>query len=323
MLVTGMLYRHVAWLSCCLLAVAACGGGDTTPSTTARRGSAAAGAVGPGGVANPTSIGAPGSFGNPTGLAPLSAQAGSGGNSDCRTVTVAFVIDGSGSMCEPFGSSTRWTSLRTALLDKTKGLFYRVTQQAALGLYLYDGTIDFQLSSQAASGPAATCTSPSTRNRLMGGMCPQIVEVKPAVGNAAALDKKYPATELGGSTPTDKAMSYVVGDLMKLRGTSTDPQYIILATDGQPNDICTGGTGGDGTAQQQGVITAVDMAAAAGITTFVISLASDPALQMHLDEVARHGNKADATAHTFSPTTPEDLVQTLTGLLGNAIGCPI
>jgi hypothetical protein len=153
--------------------------------------------------------------------------------------------------------------------------------------------------------------------------CPQIVEVKPAGGNAAAIDAKYPQVELGGSTPTDKAMNHVVDELIKLRGTrgADNPQFILLATDGQPNDICMGGMGGDGTTQQRNVVAAVDRAAAMGITTFVVSLATDPALQMHLDEVARHGDPKDPTAHSYTPTNTPDLVMTLTKLLGTAVGC--
>jgi hypothetical protein len=81
--------------------------------------------------------------------------------------------------------------------------------------------------------------------------------------------------------------------------------------------------GGDGSVQQQGVVSAVDRAAQSGITTFVISLATDATLQMHLDEVARHGDKLNPMAHSYTPTNSQDLVQTLTNLLGSAIGCPI
>jgi hypothetical protein len=56
----------------------------------------------------------------------------------------------------------------------------------------------------------------------------------------------------------------------------------------------------------------------------VISLAGgDAALQMHLDEVARHGQPSNPGAITFSPMTPQDLVATLATLLGGAIGCEV
>jgi hypothetical protein len=84
------------------------------------------------------------------------------------------------------------------------------------------------------------------------------------------------------------------------------------------------GTGGDGSAQRQGVIAAADRGAAAGITTWVISLAGgDAMLQAHLDEVAKHGDPKNPGAHTFSPMNPDDLIMTLAQLLGGAVGCHI
>ena len=302
---------------------AACGGEDNSPSQRPGRSGSAAGGIAPGSGANGIT-GVPGQTGNatPAGLLITPSAAGSSGGGDgCHNATIAFVIDGSGSMCEPFGNSTRWTELRTALLAKDVGLMYRLNGVASQGLYIYDGGIDFQLAlQQMSTGPMATCMGGGGMRRGASG-CPQLVEVKPLQGNAAAIDAKYPAVELGGSTPTDKAMNYVVDDLIKIRGRSADPQFILLATDGQPNDICMGGMGGDGTLQQRNVIAAADRASAMGITTFVVSLATDPALQMHLDEVARHGDPKDPAAHAYTPTNTADLVNTLTKLLGTAVGC--
>jgi hypothetical protein len=315
------LFDTRAWI-CGLLAACciACGSDPVDSAMTARnapRGSAANGQAGSV-RAGAGSV----DFGNP--LKDLSAGAGSVVvATTCRNATIAFVVDGSGSMCEPFGNSTRWGELRNALVAKQTGLVYRLQSIASFGLYIYDGSIDFsvmQTGAAAMGGGGSMCAAAGTFRRMMG-MCPQIVEVKPAANNAGIIDQMFPAMELGGSTPTDKAMNYVVDQLIKLR-KGTDPQFILLATDGQPNDICTGGTGGDGTVQQQGVITAVDRAAQSGITTFVISLATDSALQMHLDQVAHHGDAANPMAHSYTPTNSQDLVQTLTTLLGSAIGCP-
>ena len=297
---------------------------DGAPSQRPGRANVAAGNGAPPSVINGVSM-VPGQSSNatPNGLSITPTAAGaSGGGDGCRNATIAFVIDGSGSMCEPFGNSTRWSELRTALLAKDVGLMYRLNGLASQGLYIYDGGIDFQLAlQQMNTGPMATCMGGGGMRRGATG-CPQLVEVKPAGGNAAMIDAMYPAVELGGSTPTDKAMNHVVDQLLAVKGRSaTDPQFILLATDGQPNDICMGGMGGDGTAQQKNVIAAADRAAAMGITTFVVSLATDPALQMHLDEVARHGDPKDPAAHAYTPTNTADLVNTLTKLLGTAVGC--
>jgi len=276
----------------------------------------------------PGSVGSGGAFGNPTGPAPNVNVGGSGSMPVCLEATVAFVVDGSGSMCEVFGGSTRWQELRRALVDPMGGLIYRLQSQARFGLTIYDGSIDIALAGTATGGsPTPACAGGGSIGRANANMCMQLVEVPPAKGNADAIAQMFPNTELGGSTPTDRALAQVVDGLIALQpglDLAKNPQYIILATDGQPNDICVGGMGGDGVAQQQGVLTAVDRAAAAQITTFVISLAGgDMALETHLAEVARRGNPADPAAHPFSPANPEELVTALVQLLGTALNCNV
>jgi hypothetical protein len=246
--------------------------------------------------------------------------------------TIVFVIDGSGSMCAPFGMSTRWEALRSALLEPTKGLIYRLQNTVSFGATLYDGTIDSKLALDLGllQDPLCALLLGALGGRTTGA-CPQLLEAMPAkLNNAQAIDMVFPSAQLGGSTPTDKAMSHVMDALIATRHQqSPDDQaqsrvYVILATDGAPNDICMNGTGGDGSVQRQGVIAAVDRGSAAGITTWVISLADgDVNLQMHLDEVAKHGDPMNANARTFSPTSPHELIMTLAQLLGGAVGCHI
>lgn len=248
--------------------------------------------------------------------------------------TIVFVVDGSGSMCAPFGeTTTRWQSLRTALLDPTKGLVYKLQNAVRFGITLYDGTIDPMLSLEAGSliqnPPCALIYG--TLGGKDKGMCPQLIEsMPPQLDNAAAIDMIYPQVELGGSTPTDRVLGHVMDGLIASLGTARPDEpapsktYVILATDGAPNDICVNGAGGDGSVQRQGVLAAVDRGASAGITTWVISLAAgDAFLQAHLDEVAKHGDPSNANAVTFSPTNPDELIKTLAGLLGGAVGCHI
>jgi Mg-chelatase subunit ChlD len=333
-----MLHHRVvgttSWLGICFALACAAPSSDTG----ARRNSSA----------NTPGAGAP--AGGPNGFAsavlPQSSpvvRGGSQGEEICASTvvstmknmpTVVFVIDGSGSMCAPFGMSTRWQALRYALLDPSAGFIYRLQDAVRFGATLYDGTIDTNLAAGAALSVTQNPPCALLSSVLLGknaGMCPLLLESLPAkLNNAGAIDMVFPMTELGGSTPTDRALSHVVDVLIPTVGQQTPdgppqgPIYMILATDGAPNDICVGGVGGDGLAQQQGVIAAVDRAAAADITTWVISLADgDPALEAHLDEVARHGDKKNPQARTFSPTNPDELLMTLAQLLGGAVGCHI
>jgi hypothetical protein len=278
-----------------------------------------------------TSGGTAGMFGNPIGpMQPIGPTDGTTGRpgSMCLEATVAFVIDGSGSMCEVFGGSTRWRELRTALVDPMNGLIYRLQHAAKFGVAIYDGSVNLGLATMATGGsPTPMCAGAATFGRTMDAQCMQVREVAPAKGNADAIAAMFPMRELGGSTPTDRVMNQVVDQLIAAQAgldLSKFPHFIILATDGQPNDICAGGAGGDGVAQQQAVIAAVDRAAAAQIKTYVISLAGgDAALQAHLDEVARHGNPGDPTARTFSPANTQELVDALVLVLGNALNCAV
>jgi hypothetical protein len=262
-------------------------------------------------------------LGRPGMLAPV--MAAPGGASSCLDAVVLFVIDGSGSMCDVFGTATRWTALRSALLDPMGGVIPRLEAEAQFGLMIYDGSID-----PAAAG-MATMGSPSPMCAGFGGLgnsqCPRYSQVPPKFMNAAAINQAFPAKEPGGSTPTHKAMDAAVAQMMMSaagKDPASSPHFIILATDGQPNDICMGGVGGDGSAQKAAVIAAADRAAISGIRTFVISLAgTDAALEMHLAEVARHGDPLNPAARTFSPMTPVDLQNALRAVLTTALGCVI
>jgi hypothetical protein len=55
---------------------------------------------------------------------------------------VMVVIDGSGSMCAPFGNATRWTALRSALMD-LDGIITKLQAAVSFGVTLYDGPLDF------------------------------------------------------------------------------------------------------------------------------------------------------------------------------------
>ena len=262
-------------------------------------------------------------FGAPPGMItmPVGTNANGLSGSSCQEAVVLFVLDGSGSMAEPFGTATRWTAMRSALLDPQTGFITRFQNDAQFGMLLYDGAIG------GRSRGSATQTAPMCGARSSGTMCPRLVSVAPKKGNGSAIAAMFPMRELGGSTPTDKALFSALDQLMtsmKTPGNAMRPHFIVLATDGEPNDLCSMSDDSDNTPQKMCVLQAVDAAAAAGIITFVISLAGgDQGLEAHLVDVAKHGNPKDPTAHTYSPMTPDDLVQTLKMVLTSALGCEL
>ncbi|HTU61095.1 MAG TPA: vWA domain-containing protein, partial [Polyangiales bacterium] len=155
----------------------------------------------------------------------------------------------------------------------------------------------------------------------MGKTCPNLINVPTALNNAMAITNMYPTMELGGSTPTHKALTVVVDHLLE-QGASPDsnmqPQYILLATDGEPNELCANPSGVD---PRMEVIAQVKRAADENIKTFVISLAGDdPGLMSHLVTVAEAGKTGNPP---FSPMNKQDLVSTLGQIIGGAVGCEV
>jgi hypothetical protein len=224
------------------------------------------------------------------------------GTADTRPVTptIWLVVDGSSSMTQPFGTSDRWQTLRSTLMDPG-GVVESLQSVAKFGMVIYSG---------GARGGGAT-------------ECVQLVTVMPALQNHAALLAQYPMQPIGSGTPTDKALDHVVTAL-PITNTPTlddaaDPIYVVLATDGQPNDMCGGGglpgLGGGGSVEQR-VIDVTTKGTMNGMLMYVISLAGDDAaLQTHLEQVAA------ATASKtppFTPSTQADLITTFRNIVGTA-----
>lgn len=309
---------------------------------------AACGADGGGGVvrrsggtssANGTNAGGP----NGTGLiVPSSSntgstvlvQAGSGATSVkldpnvCASAQVAatritpevyFVIDGSGSMNADFGSGTRWTVLREALVGPN-GVVTKL-----------EGFVKFGMATYANNNPMS---------------CPDMTDVPAALSNLSAMSAAYPAQEIGGGTPTGEALQKVIDSLPEFGALdSTErPPIIILATDGEPNGCnspgacnwaadwaaCLGSLGAQlaaAPATYETTLAAVRAAREKNISVWVISLADGLNNIPDLQRTANIGAGLDETASPgatiYSPKNPDELTQTLTQLIGDAVSCDI
>ena len=265
--------------------------------------------------------GGSGAFGNPNGPAPaagVGVPIAGGPGSNCAsgdantkpvTPTVWLVLDGSGSMNEEFANgSTRWDALRSSLMADD-GLVSRLQKNVRFGMVLYGGVDE--------------------EDRTAPDMCVNLVTVQPALDNFATLDAQLPPTEPGGWTPTDRAMEHVVANLPVVNNQQpdapTDPIYVILATDGAPNDRCApgadrngrgGGGGGLDPVVAMRVIAAVTNGVQMGMHMFIISLAGDDdELQQHLEQVAMN---TDNKLPPFVPSNRADLINTLQEIVGNA-----
>ena len=215
------------------------------------------------------------------------------------TPTVWLIVDGSSSMNQPFDpAGSRWQVLRSTLMDPG-GVVDSLQALVKFGMVLY-------------SGGAADPTQ-----------CVNLVTVEPALDNLANLAAQYPAAPLSTGTPTDRALDYVVSNLpivsQAMLDTRTDPIYVVLATDGQPNDMCGGLRGGGMIGSpdvEQRVVDITTRGTQAGMHMYVISMAgNDARLQAHLEQVAQ---ATESKTPPYAPSTQQDLVDALRKITGSA-----
>lgn len=212
------------------------------------------------------------------------------------TPTVWLVVDGSSSMDQSFeGSASRWLALRSTLMDPG-GVVDTLQGAVRFGLVIYAG-------SDSAS-------------------CVQLVTVPPALNNLPTIAAQYPMAPLAQGTPTHKALEYVVNDLPVLNEGMLDdtrgPVYVVLATDGAPNDNCGAGGGrrNGNAAVEQRVVDITAQGAERGMQMFVVSLAGgDTQLQRHLETVA---SVTASKTPPFVPATKNDLISDFQEIVGGA-----
>ena len=300
----------------------------------------------------------PGGFGtNPPGVIPVMGMLPAGGaggmmTEDCGSTDISnprvqpvvwLVLDGSGSMADPLvptassdptlppTGTSRWDTLRPALMDPTSGVVKVLEPLVKFGMVMFDGPLPGgaagTLQTLPDGGPATGM--PPTNE------CPRLAVIEPALNNFAALDAMIPMLPPGGSTPTHRAMEQVLSHLpanLLVPDGSVDPVYVVLATDGAPNDFCADamaggglggllGGGGGGQAQQQMVVSLTQQMAMKGVPVYVISLAAnDPVLSSHLASVAQAGGTMKPP---FTPQNKDQLVATFQQIIGPEALCTV
>lgn len=200
-----------------------------------------------------------------------SSASGSGGNNGvCASTnvdlghqlpTVLLLVDQSGSMDQKFGTSDRWQTLRTALMDPAMGIVNTLQGQVRFGLTLFSGL----------NGAAP---------------CPALTTVTPALNNFKPIDMAYPVptSAILDDTPTGESIAAAAKILQAV--TEPGPKVIVLATDGEP-DTCATPDPQTPEAKEVAVKAAQD-AFAAGIFTFYISVGNEVA-DGHATEMANVG----------------------------------
>lgn len=258
--------RLTAVVSMSLLACGSAGGDDQSVPASGSGGTSA-GSGGSGGTSSSGGTGNIAGFGNAGGAAQGDADVcGELAIQLTRQIpTVVLLVDQSLSMDEPFGSGTRWTVVRDALLDPQSGLVVLLQDEIRFGLALYTSLDGYQ-----------------------GSACPMLVEVDCAMGSYSAIQAAYASAVPIDDTPTGESIDAVAAKLVAVQ--EPGPKYIVLATDGVP-DTCE--VPDDATSQQKAEAKAKSVAAAQsartqGIQTSIIAIGPGVGTA-HLQDVANAG----------------------------------
>lgn len=317
----------------------------TQPAIGAQTPGVSAGGAGLGGLStpgfgdNPTGIMAiagGGSLGSSGTGVPKADNCGSGDFVGGRVTPIVWlVLDGSGSMADPLTVTTdamgnavagtsRWDSLRPALMDPTSGVVKTLDPLVKFGMVLFDGPLNGGVGTLTTlpDGGPATGMPPTDE-------CPRLTVVEPALNNYATLDMQIPQLPPGGSTPTHKAMEQVLSHLpatVAAPDQMAEPVYVVLATDGAPNDYCAGMAGFNPFATgpdpiQEMVVSLTGQMQMRGVPVYVISLAADdPRLTQHLNSVAQAGGTGKPP---FLPANKDALVKTFMDIIGPEVLCSV
>jgi hypothetical protein len=264
-----------------------------------------------------TSIG-----GLPGVVAGNSGSGGSGGACIKAEVTftkqipnIMLVIDRSGSMKDDFGGEPRWNVLREALIDPTNGFVTDLEDEVRFGIALYTAPDQVMVPRGGRGGmtptggrgggggaggkgsggaPAATGGTVTATGGISGGggsagsgpTCPWLIEVPVALNNLAPISAVYLPDDWQNHTPTGESMAAVWPKVAAIDQTvMPGPNFIILATDGEPNMCADDNQQAEGRAASLAAVTA---AKAANITTYVVSVGDDVG-EEHLRQLANLG----------------------------------
>jgi hypothetical protein len=213
------------------------------------------------------------------------------------TPTIHILLDKSGSMNDPFGTSTKWDSVETALVDPTNGVVTAYEASVYFGLTLY---------SQAS------------------GNCPRLASSAGGrqLNNRAAIATLINGNGPGGGTPTGPSLDAVAADYAANPPVAGSPPFVLLATDGEPFTCPDNQDNATGRMQSVAAATALFNA---GIRTFVLSVGNGVQNQ-HLQEVANAGVGMPiqtGMAPYFVADDPAELAMQLDQIIGGVVSCEL
>lgn len=210
--------------------------------------------------------------------------------------TVLLLVDQSASMNEKFGTSDRWQTLRTALMDPMTGIVKTLEGQVRFGLTLFSG-------------------------RDGAAPCPTLTSVAPMLNNYMPIDMAYPAptSAIIDDTPTGESISAAAKILQGVMDPG--PKVIVLATDGEP-DTCAVPDPQTPEAKEMAIKAAQD-AFGMGVFTFYISVGNEVS-EDHAREMANVGQgypRADMMKRFYRANDQKELGDAFATIVNGVRSC--
>ena len=209
------------------------------------------------------------------------------------TPSISLLIDRSGSMAEPIGGTTRYSAIRSSLVDPTNGVITKLQNKAYFGASLY-----------STDAP-----------------CPRLYSVPRALNNRDSIANLINSQAPQGNTPTGPSIDQAVAAFAAAPPPAGSPPIIVLATDGLPNEC----NSNDTTAGQAKSIAAAKAAYAAGIKLFILAVGNG-INDAHLQGMANAGAGVLAgqpNAPYYISNTPQDLTNAFNSIIGGVISCDL
>ena len=226
-----------------------------------------------------------------------------------RTIpTVELLLDQSLSMNDPYGATTRWQAMRSALIDPTNGVVKKLESQVVFGMTLYSAV---------------------SNNNTNVPPCPRLTTQARALNNFSAISGVLSAANPIQDTPTAPSIDAVRASFAAKPPAQGSPPIIVLATDGLP-DTCEVPNPANGT--QQGAAntvteTAAQAAYAAGIKLFFLFVGTATTqVTTHAQRMANAGagkDLATGTAPYYVATDPAALVAAFNQIIGGVVSCDL
>jgi hypothetical protein len=224
-----------------------------------------------------------------------------------KAADIMMVLDRSGSMKDVPSGSTGTLSKWQIVQPAVEQLVTATTSSISWGLKTFP---------EASTDGMSDCS---------GGIT-STIDVQVAAMNGTTMNNTIMSTMPNGNgTPTPDAVTAAATYLGTL--TDTNPKYLLLATDGEPDCVGTTKTSGSNNAADTGAVTAIGSALKAGFPTFVVGIATDKgSANSELELMAQAGGEGIANSnplahHYYVADDSTTLVTALQAITGQISTC--